>query len=303
MTESALIMDIKRFAVHDGPGIRTTFFLKGCPLKCIWCHNPEGISFYSEMAYYQHKCINCGECISICPTGAHAFDQTGHSFQRDKCISCMKCESVCLGEAMKSFGRILDIEKAVQIAREDIKFYNFSNGGVTVSGGEPLTKSDFVYHFFKKLKADNIHTAVDTCGAVDWSNFEKVLPVTDMFLYDIKHIDSEAHKRLTGSGNERILDNLVKLSETGKQIEIRMPLVPGCNSDDQTVHAIGSFLGRLSNIEKMRILPYHSLARSKYAALNIIDTMPDVASPDNSFIEHVVDIIRSYGINVVSGRE
>lgn len=298
-----LLMDVKKFAVHDGPGIRTTLFLKGCSLKCIWCHNPEGISSRPEMAFYQHKCLSCGECARVCTAQASRITAEGrHVFDRTACQACGACEPVCLGEAMKRFGRPVSVEEALSIALEDRAFYAHSQGGVTVSGGEPLLQMAFVRALFEELKREDIHTAVDTCGNVPWSAFEEVLPVADMFLFDIKHIDSQAHKALTGAGNERILDNLRKLSAAGARIEIRMPLVPGCNDAPDVLDGIGALLGEL-NIETMRVLPYHSMARSKYAALGLPDTMPQVDSPDDDQLLRAVERLRAHGVNAVSGRE
>ena len=301
MENKAMLMDIKRFAVHDGPGLRTTLFLKGCSLKCIWCHNPEGICRETQMAYYAHKCIGCGECVKVCPTGAHTMDETGHHFDRTKCVFCGKCVGACLGEALTIFGRLVDVEEAYEILTEDKLFYR-DNGGATVSGGEPLFYADFIKELFTKLKAEGIHTAVDTCGNVPWERFEKVLPVTDLFLYDMKHIDPVAHKALTGADNHHILENLKKLSENGAKIEIRMPLVPGSNDDEETLRGIGAFLQNL-NITKMKVLPYHSMARSKYAALGMEDTMPHVDSPTDDDLQKAVALLKSYGIPAISGRE
>ena len=301
METTVMLMDVKRFAVHDGPGIRTTLFLKGCPLRCVWCHNPEGISGAPQLAFYDHKCIQCGECARVCPSGAHRLSEGTHSFIRENCIGCGSCEAVCLGGALTLYGRQIDVAEAYRIATEDAIFYR-DTGGVTVSGGEPLLRPDFVYPLFAKLKADGIHTAVDTCGNVPWENFEKLLPVTDLFLYDIKHIDPEAHKRLTGSDNCRILENLRKLSAAGGKIELRMPVVPGCNNSSETLHGIGTFLQHL-NITKMKLLPYHSMARSKYAALGMPDTMPDVPSPTDEELHSAVELLRGYGINAISGRD
>lgn len=300
---TGLLMDVKRFAVHDGPGVRTTLFLKGCSLRCLWCHNPEGISPRPETAYYAHKCMNCGECARVCPSGAQRMDAGGrHVFEREMCVACGACEGACLGEAMKLFGRTVTVGEAEAIALEDRAFYDHSGGGVTVSGGEPLLQADFVRALFERLKEQGVHTAADTCGNVPWAAFESVLPFTDLFLFDVKHIDSDAHRALTGAGNERILDNLRRLSDAGARIEIRMPLVPGANDGMDTLERIGALLGGL-NVETMRVLPYHALARSKYAALGKPDTMPDVPSPDDGAIARAVTALRAHGVNAVSGRE
>lgn len=255
-----------------------------------------------QMAYYAHKCVGCGKCVPVCPPGANEMTPEGHVFHREKCTACGACESVCLGEAFKRFGRPVTVDEAMDLALEDRAFYENSGGGVTVSGGEPLLQADFVRALFDRLKKERIHTAVDTCGHVSWTAFEKVLPVTDLFLYDIKHINAEAHKRLTGQPNGLILDNLRRLSESACSIEIRMPLVPGCNDDEDTLHGIGTFLGGL-RIKRMKILPYHSMARSKYQALGMTDTMPQAGSPTDEDLARAVNILRSHGVNAVSGRE
>lgn len=298
---TGLLMDIKRFAVHDGPGIRTTLFLKGCSLKCVWCHNPEGISGSPQLACYAHKCITCGECALACSVGAHRVDAQGHAFNRSACIGCGACAQVCLGDALRLFGRTVSVDEALALAMEDRDFYGLT-GGLTLSGGEPLLQSEFAASLLCAAHENGIHTAVDTCGCVPWAAFEAVLPHADLFLYDIKHIDPVAHKRLTGRTNEQILGNLRRLSASGARIEIRMPLVPGCNDDEAMLHGVGAFLGGLK-IERMRVLSYHSLARSKYAALGMPDTMPDVPSPDAHAVERAVSILRAHGVNALAGHE
>ena len=298
---TARLMDVKRFAVHDGPGIRTTLFLKGCSLRCVWCHNPEGISAALQLAYYAHKCISCGECAAVCPQGAHSMTDGLHRFERARCRACGQCVPGCLGEALQLFGRSITVEEAAGMALEDRVFYEQSGGGVTLSGGEPLLQADFCAALAEKLRAEHIATAIDTCGCVPWDAFEKLLPLAEIFLFDVKQIDPDAHKRLTGQDNRLILENLRRLSSAGARIEIRMPLVPGANDDEATLQGIGRFLQPLS-IEKMRVLPYHSMARSKYAALGLRDTMPDVPSPDDAAIERAVRILQSYHVPAVSGK-
>ena len=301
MSAQGLLMDVKRFAVHDGPGIRTTLFLKGCSLKCIWCHNPEGIPAKPQLAYYEHKCICCGECVKVCPVQAHSVGQIGHVFDRTKCIGCGKCEQVCLGEALKHYGRKVSVEEAVQIAMEDADFYG-TEGGVTISGGEPLLQVDFVVEFLSAMKKKGIHTAVDTCGNVPQEAYESILPYTDMFLYDIKHITPDGHRKLTGKTNERILSNIRFLADHETRIEVRIPLVPGCNDDLETLNGMAAFLAEL-RIERVKILPYHSLARSKYRALGMEDTMPDVESPSDERLHEVAELFKAKGVNAVSGRD
>ena len=269
---TARIMDIKRFAVHDGDGIRTTVFFKGCPLKCVWCHNPEGISLKTELAYYHAKCIGCGECVHVCPSGAHTISMKGHVFRREKCIGCGKCEDVCLGNALKLYGKEMTIEELLPILLEDKTFYDTSNGGVTLSGGECLMQSLFCADLLKKLKEHQVHTAVDTCGFVQREAINKVLPYTDIFLYDLKAFDEDVHINCTGQSNKLILENMKYIDSLGKEIEVRIPYVPGYNSNQ--CDKIADFLRTLKNVTKVKVLPYHNYAGSKYSALGMENTLP-----------------------------
>ena len=302
MLVSGILLDPKHFAVHDGPGIRTTFFFKGCPLKCIWCHNPESISPKPQIAWYSHKCISCGECVPVCPSGAHSFRGERHRMDFALCKVCGACESVCLGSALKLYGRKMSVKEALDIALEDQDFYRNSGGGVTLSGGEPLLQPEFALEFLRKLKQAGIHTAVDTCAFVPRETLRAVLPVTDRFLVDFKHPDSAVHRKLTGQPNERIIDNLRFLSGEGAEIEIRIPFVPGCNDSDAVMEAAGRFLGELK-IECVKILPYHSLARSKYAALGMADTMPQAEAPADAMLRHAAEILKRFGLDARSGRD
>ncbi len=266
------IFEIKRFAVHDGDGIRTTVFFKGCPLKCVWCHNPEGISPEPQIAYYEYKCIGCGECISICPVSAHSISENMHSFDRNKCIACGKCADVCLGNALTFYGKEMTVDELLSILLEDKDFYDNSNGGVTLSGGECLLHADFCAELLKKLKENGIHTAVDTCGFISKTALDKVIPYTDIFLYDIKAIDEQTHIKCTGQSNEQILENIKYLDENNCKIEVRYPYVPGYN--DHEAEQIAKFLSEIKNLTKVRVLPYHNYAGSKYEALEIENHLP-----------------------------
>lgn len=261
------IFEIKRFAVHDGDGIRTTVFFKGCPLKCVWCHNPEGIDFEKQLAYYAHKCKGCGTCAEVCPNGVHTFENGTHKVNREKCKACGKCEAVCLGEAIKLYGKEMSVEELLPILLEDRDFYENSNGGVTLSGGECLMQADFCAELLKELKRNQIHTAVDTCGFVSREAIDKVMPYTDIFLYDVKAFHEAVHIKCTGQSNKIILENLRYINDCGKKMEIRIPCVPDYNSSE--IEEITRFLSELKNVTKVKVLPYHDYAGSKYEALGM----------------------------------
>ncbi len=274
------IFDIKKFAVHDGDGIRTTVFFKGCPLKCVWCHNPEGIDFHPHLAFYANKCISCGACVQTCPQNAHSISENGHRFDREKCTVCGLCEESCLKDALVLYGKPTTVEALMPILLRDRAFYESSGGGVTLSGGECLAQPEFCRALLMALKREGIHTAVDTCGYVPRTAIELVLPFTDVFLYDIKAMDEDVHIRCTGHSNRTILENLRHIDDCGKAIEIRIPFVPGYN-DDQ-IGKIALFLKGLNHITKVRLLPYHNYAGSKYLSLGKENTLPEVLPTDEA---------------------
>lgn len=264
---NATIFEIKRFAVHDGDGIRTTVFFNGCPLRCVWCHNPEGLTFEVQEAFYAHKCIGCEECKK-------------EGFMPDD----------CLGEARVLYGKTVTVDELLPILLEDKDFYETSGGGVTLSGGECLIQADFCAELLKELKRLGIHTAVDTCGFVSRNALDKVIPYTDVFLYDIKAYDEDIHIRCTGVSNKQILENLKHLNMLGKKIEIRIPYVPDYN--DGQIEKIACFLAPLKNITKIRVLPYHNYAGSKYKALNINVTLPK-RLPTDEEIKQATETIKN----------
>lgn len=289
------IFDIKHFAVHDGDGIRTTVFFKGCSLKCIWCHNPESIMSGFELGFSKEKCAFCRKCESVCKNGVHIFNSE-HLIIRENCVFCGECEKVCPTDALTLYGKSATVSELLPELTEDADFYESSGGGVTLSGGECLLQADFCTELLKELKNHNIHTAVDTCGFVPKKAFDKVMPYTDIFLYDVKAIDEDVHIRCTGHTNRTILENLKYIDECNKSIEIHIPYVPEYNADQ--IPKIAEFLSGLNNITKVRVLPYHKFAASKYDAVNMINTLPENI-PSKEEIAQARDLLRSYNLNIV----
>lgn len=290
------IYNIQRFSVHDGPGIRTTVFFKGCPLHCVWCHNPESISPKPQLEFYPERCIGCGRCFDACPNHAHSVDGAGvHRIDRALCDGCLKCVDVCYAEALVGVGRRLTVEQLVESISTDIPYYQSSDGGVTFSGGESMAQIGFLQQALVACKGRGIHTAVDTAGEVPWSSFERVLEHTDLFLYDLKAADDAVHRRLTGAGNARILENLRKLCQAGRRIFVRIPYIPGCN--DGEIPAMADILRGLP-VERVEVLGYHRLGEGKYAALGL-PVGEHYAIPTAQTLEAAAATLRSAGVNAL----
>ena len=252
--KTATIFDMERNSFVDGPGIRTTVFFKGCNLKCAWCHNPESQDFTPQMMFYNDKCKGCGKCKEICPTP-------------DRCTLCGKCTFYCPVDARKVCGREYTVDEVFAEVIKDKAYYDNSGGGVTFSGGECMLQVDFLCEILKKCKENRIHTAVDTAGHIPFENFEKILPYTDLFLYDIKCFDSEKHKKYVGVDNAVILKNLKKLFSTGAKIWIRIPVIVTVNDSIEELMQIKAFLEKCGYPEKVELLPYHAMGENKYAAI------------------------------------
>ena len=251
-----LIFDLQRASYVDGPGIRTTVFFKGCNLKCAWCHNPESQCCYPQMMFYKDKCTDCGICKSICENP-------------DSCTLCGKCALYCPNDARRICGNDITVEEVFNEIAKDISYYENSGGGVTFSGGECMLQIDFLKNLLIRCKENGINTAIDTAGNVPYAYFEKILPYTDIFLYDIKCMDTELHKKYTGTDNVLILDNLKRLLKTDKKVIIRIPIICGINDNENEMTKIKNFLNENGKAEKIELLPYHSLGENKYYALNM----------------------------------
>ncbi len=265
--KTARMFDIKRMAVHDGPGIRTTVFFKGCPLNCLWCHNPEGLSAKKQLSFLSEKCVGCGKCIDVCPSGVHKISDGAPIHNIGDCMACGACETVCRGRALKLYGYDVTVDELFLKLLRDRDFYEKSGGGVTLSGGECLLQADFCSELLKRLKESGIHTAVDTCGFVSRNTLDKVIPYTDIFLYDVKAVNEDVHIAYTGKSNKLILDNLRYLDSTGKAIEIRVPVVPIYN--DGELAAIHELVKSINGNIKIKELKYHSISASKWSSLGL----------------------------------
>ena len=252
---TALIFDIERNSFVDGPGIRTTIFFKGCNLKCAWCHNPESQDFKPQMMFYKDKCNGCGKCKHICP------------YNLEKCDLCGKCTFYCPVDARKICGKEYTVDEVFTEIIKDKSYYDNSGGGVTFSGGECMLQIDFLLEILKKCKENGIHTAVDTAGHIPFESFKKILPYTDLFLYDIKIFDTQKHKQYVGVGNELILENLKKLFKANAKIWIRIPIIPDVNDSIEEMQLIRDFLDKNGKPEKIELLPYHAMGENKYSAI------------------------------------
>jgi pyruvate formate lyase activating enzyme len=296
----AVVFDIQRFAVHDGPGIRTTVFFKGCPLSCAWCHNPESRSAQPILLYDSRKCTACGHCVETCRQGAHTLAEGGHGLIRERCLACGACVHGCFQVALELAGHPMTIADILAEVLEDLPFYRRSGGGMTLSGGEPLAQLPLACALLEAAKSHGLHTAVDTAGLCPWEYLEAIWPCVDLFLYDLKHMDPERHKALTGASNERIIENLRQLNQTGKPVWIRLPLIPGQNEEEANYHALGRFLAGLKCVERVEILRYHPLAESKYERMGSDYQLRGLAAPSAALAESRRRLLSGYGVpNVV----
>ena len=284
-----MIFGIKPFEIHDGDGVRTTIFLKGCPLRCKWCHNPESFSFGKQLLFDSDKCTNCGKCSSVCDL--HKFVNGKHILDRAKCIHCGKCTEVCNAGALRIYGQEMSVEEIVRTVSKDEIFLKGCNGGITLSGGEPLMQPEFCLELLKAFKDKGYNTAVDTSCYVSTDIISKVLPYVDTFLIDIKAIDRDVHINCTGVDNDIILKNIRFIDDQGKKIEIRYPYVPGMN--DGEVEAIGEFVSSLKNVVRMKVLPYHNYAKAKYKGLDMNYPCEETLVPTKEETDTVADKLKA----------
>lgn len=297
---SGIIFDLKRFSLHDGPGIRTTVFLKGCPLACAWCHNPESQRRDPQIMLRPARCIQCGACVDECAHGAIAWNGAGVITDRALCLECGSCTAVCLAEAREMIGREVSAAALLPELLRDLAFFDESGGGVTFSGGEPLWQPDFLLELLQGCRAQEIHTAVDTSGAVAWASLARVLPYVNLFLYDLKLLDEARHRAATGAGNRLILDNLRRLAEAGATVQLRLALIPGVNDDAANLHATAAYAAALG-LRDLALLPYHDTARAKYGRLGLPYALGGVAAPAAEQVAAAAALLRGHGLRVTAG--
>ncbi len=291
------VFNIQRYSIHDGPGIRTTIFLKGCPLNCWWCQNPESQLTEQETVFREDRCIGCGACSTICPSHVIQIKNGLPVTEKEKCILCGKCIEKCPALAREMIGKKLTTEEVIKEIEKDLVFYEESGGGATFSGGEPLKQSEFLESLLNGCREKKIHTAVDTSGYISWEILNKINSKVDLFLYDLKIMDNERHKKYTGVSNESILENLKKLSSIHNNIFIRFPVIPGINDDYQNIRETGEFLSSLK-IAQVNLLPYHYIGVDKYRRLGRTYKLATTQPPSEEKLSEVSAILRKFNLNV-----
>lgn len=300
---NGLVFNIQRFSLHDGPGIRTTVFLKGCPLHCYWCHNPEGIRLSPELQVFPQKCIGCGECIRVCKQHAHQIIENEKRFLRDRCIASGACVEVCYAGALELSGHRMSVDEVMSEIEQDQIYYDSSGGGVTLSGGEPLMQKEFSLQLLKRCREQDIHTALETCAFAPAEQLKALLSYTDLVMMDIKHMDSDLHKKATGAENQRILENARMLANTDIPVWFRIPVIPGFNDSVRAIADIAAFVNTLQNERKksntpaeirLELLPFHQMAGDKYKSLDMEYKAKAVKPLSKTTMSELQEIVNHY---------
>jgi len=296
------VYNVQRFAIHDGPGIRTLVYMKGCPLKCLWCSSPQSHEALPEILYIELHCKKCGRCVETCPIEVITLsEEEGVKIDRELCTGCGQCVEACPNQALELVGNYVTVKELFQEVNKDSPFYRRSNGGVTIGGGEPTMQHEFVTEFLKKCKQQYIHTAIETCGYVKWEHLEKLLEYLDLVHFDIKHMDALVHKELTGVSNELILENARRVSTIHPMI-IRIPVVPGCNDSDDNILATARFATELGeNLKRIELLPYHKFGSQTYARIGKAYKLEDVEPPSDGPMKRLQEIVESCGVRAQIG--
>lgn len=297
-----IIFDIKHYAIHDGPGIRTTVFLKGCHLQCQWCQNPEGQKFEPELMIREYRCAKeCNACVSACPQSAVSKNENLLELDKEKCDLCGRCVEICVYEALEVVGRKVSVKEVAEEIEKDKVFYEESGGGITFSGGEPLLQPDFLGALLDEMKEKQIHVALDTCGYISKEDLEKITDKVDLILYDLKIMDEEKHKRYTGVSNKIILENLQIISDKEKEVTVRIPLVSGINDDDRSIQMFIEYLCPLKNIRQISLLPYHRGGYEKYRRLRKEKNLKIFHPPSEERIMKIIKTLEDSGFTVKTG--
>ncbi len=295
------IFRIQRFSIHDGYGIRTTVFFKGCPLRCVWCHNPESQKFDIEIGYKAEKCLGCYTCLNACSRQAIGRgNETLVQIDREICDGCGECVRVCRGGALEIYGMDVSVEDVMKVIEKDTVFYKNSGGGATFSGGEPYFQPEFLLSLLKSCRERGISTAVDTSGYADWRVIESTLPFTDLFLYDVKDYRSDRHRVMCGAGNELIVSNLRNLIDLGAEVIVRIPVIPGYNFEEGDFDGYARLLTK-AGVERVDILPYHSLARDKYRWLGREYRLPEMSEKARDLSTNFAQFLENMGFKVTVG--
>lgn len=305
---TGFLFNIQRFSIHDGPGIRTTVFLKGCPLRCFWCHNPEGLRAKPEIQFYPEKCILCGECMDVCQHGGHLVNaaEGTHTYVRENCVACGECAAVCCAQALQMAGEARSAGEVVAEVLRDRAFYASSGGGVTLSGGEPLLQRAFTRAVLEGCRGEGIHTAIETTAYFPWKTIAEFMPLVDLVMMDIKHLDPEKHRAATGVSNERILANARRISESGKPLLFRTPLIPTVNATVEEIGAIGAFVAELQSARPAGsdpigwdLLPFHRLAADKYRSLDMQYAAAHLDAPGKDLLAALGAVARAHVAGVI----
>jgi pyruvate formate lyase activating enzyme len=290
------VFNIQRFSIGDGPGIRTTVFLKGCNLNCAWCHNPEALCHKPELQFISQRCILCGKCVSICPNGVHSMEKGERKIDRSLCQNCGVCVEGCVSGALSIIGKLMDTEVVVEAVLRDMEYFRNSNGGMTISGGEPMLQKEFIKEILQKTKALGIHNAVDTAANVEWQDFEDILPWVDLVLLDIKIFDALQHKAYTGATNERIFDNAGRLSREAVDIIVRIPVIAGVNDTEENMKSTALMLKSFKRLKYVELLPYHNLGVEKLSRLGREGVVQSFESPSREKLLKLAECFKAEGL-------
>jgi pyruvate formate lyase activating enzyme len=295
------VFNIERFATRDGPGIRTTVFLKGCPLRCLWCSNPESMKPFPQMMYFERLCQRCYRCVDVCAYGATKANAEGAiEIDRSLCTDCGKCVEACPAKAREISGKLMTVDEVLEEVKQDSLFYQNSGGGVTASGGEPTQQPEFARELFRRCQDAAIHTCLDTCGFARAEILQSVLEFTSLVLFDVKHMDSAKHKKLTGVDNSLILDNLRMVAGQAKPVIVRVPLIPGYNDSEVNLRALAKLMNELG-LKRVDILPYHNYGLSKYERLGMVCELENLEPHTEAQIEGVKSFLESFGLEAGVG--